>query len=101
VRVSATTDARIDDVIARVTLSDASDPASTAVTDTLGALGRGDVSAALAAVQHVDIPVERVELIGGQGELTGRSGRAGVGAGLGIGAGISARGAATHVDRRG
>jgi carbon monoxide dehydrogenase subunit G len=101
VRVSATTDARIDDVIARVTLSDASDPASTAVTDTLGALGRGDVSTALAAIQHVDIPVERVELIGGQGELTGRSGRAGVGAGLGIGAGISARGAATHVDRRG
>ncbi|MFN7148332.1 MAG: hypothetical protein ACK4V6_02515 [Microthrixaceae bacterium] len=101
VRVSAVTDARIDDVVARVTLADMSDAASTAVTDTLGALGRGDVGAAIAAVQHLDVPVDRVELVGGTGELTGNSGRAGVGAGLGIGAGISTRGIVAHVDRTG
>jgi hypothetical protein len=101
VRVSATTDNRIDDVVARVTLPDTTDAASTAVTDTLGALGRGDVAGAIAAVQDLDIPVERVELVGGRGELTGNSGRAGVGGGLGIGAGISARGTVAHVDRTG
>lgn len=101
VRVSAVTDSRIDDVVARVTFADVSDAASTAVTDTLAALGRGDVGAAIAAVQHLDVPVDRVELLGGRGELSGNSGRAGVGAGLGIGAGISARGTVAHVDRTG
>jgi hypothetical protein len=101
VRVSAVTDARLDDLVARVTFTDTTDAASTAAADAIGALARGDVADAIAAVQRLDLPVDRVELIGERGELTGNSGRAGVGGALGLGAGISARGTVAHVDRTG
>lgn len=102
VRVSAITDERIDDVVTRVTLPDGADTSATAqVTATLAALGRGDVAAAVTALEQLRIPVEQMEIVSGRGELTGHSARGGVGAGAGIGAGITARGAVVHVDRRG
>jgi hypothetical protein len=102
VRASAITDERIDDVVARVTLGGAGDAAATSqLASTVAALGRGDVTRAIAELEQLRIPVEHVEVVSDRGELSGRSARGGMGAGAGLGAGITARGAVVHVDRRG
>ena len=97
-RVTATDEERVHDVLAHVRLDDGGDDA---LRRAVVAARRGELSQLQAHLADVVPRPEQVALRSADGILSGHQARAGAGAGLGVGGGLTVRGHAFELDRAG
>ena len=99
-RLSGITDDRIDDVAARIELDDRAGPAARAAAiETMRHLERGDLTAAIAALGTIEVPVDGVDVVTARGSIDGTSARGSASAGAGAGVGLTVRGQRIDIDR--
>ncbi len=97
-RLSGISNDRIDDVAARIELGDRTGSAATAIaSEVMDHLGRGDITAAIAALDRLD--VEGIDVVTARGTVDGTSARGSATAGFGPGLGLTARGQRIEIDR--
>ena len=99
-RLSGITDDRIDDVAARIELDDRAGPATRAAAiETMRHLEQGDLTAAIAALGTIEVPVDGVDVVTARGSIDGTSARGSASAGAGVGVGLTVRGQRIDIDR--
>lgn len=100
VRVTAVEHDELIEVAARIELSDDGRRGpSELVPLAIAQLARGDVRSATATLGAVQVPVDQVSIVTSRGEISGRSGRAGVSVASGPGIGATLRGQRVEIER--
>ena len=99
-RLSGITDDRIDDVAARIELDDRTGSTTrSAAIETMHHLERGDLTAAIAALGGLEVPVDGIDVVTARGSIDGTSARGSASAGAGAGVGLTVRGQRIDIDR--